>query len=95
MNDFISAVQGGPDFQHRVFDGTVRALKWLLPSFLGELKYLVSMKKIVMGEKGWTCVKEVMGWILDMEAGTVTLPDRKLEELLNLVDIPTTQCRMG
>ena len=28
--DFISAVQGGPYRQHRVFDGTVRALKRLL-----------------------------------------------------------------
>ena len=33
MYDVISVVQGGADLQHRVFDGTVRALKWLLPSF--------------------------------------------------------------
>ena len=32
--------------------------------------------------------------ILNTEAGTVTLLDRKLEELLNLVDIPATQLRM-
>ena len=30
-----------------------------------------------------------------MEAGIVTLPERKFEELLTLADIPTTQCRMG
>ena len=40
-------------------------------------------------------MKEVLGWILDTEAGTVTLPERKLEELLTLVDIPPTQRRMG
>ena len=39
--------------------------------------------------------KEVLGWILNTEAVTVTLPERKLEELLTLVDIPATQRRMG
>ena len=39
--------------------------------------------------------KEVPGWILDKDAGTVTLPERNLEELLTLVGIPTTQRRMG
>ena len=33
-------------------------------------------------------------WILYTEAGTVTLPERKIEELLTLVDIPVTQRRM-
>ena len=31
MDDIISAVQGVPDRQHRVFGGTLCALKWLLP----------------------------------------------------------------
>ena len=53
------------------------------------------MKKLLVGEGDWTCVKEVLGWILDTEAGTVTLPERNLEELLTMVDIPATQCRMG
>ena len=50
MDDVIPVVQGGPDRQHRVFDGTVRALKWLFPSLPGELKDLVSVKKVVAGE---------------------------------------------
>ena len=53
------------------------------------------MKNLVAGEGYWTCVKEVLGWILNTEAGTVTLPERKLEELLTPVDIPATQRRMG
>ena len=52
------------------------------------------MKKLVPGEGGWTCVKEVLGWILDTEAGTATLPERKLKELLTLVNILATQRRM-
>ena len=55
----------------------------------------MSMKKLVAGEGDWNCVKEVLGRILDTEAGKVTLPERKLEELLTLVDIPATQRRMG
>ena len=55
----------------------------------------MSVKKIVAGEGDWTCVKDVLGWILDTEAGTVTFLERKLEELLILVDIPATHCRMG
>ena len=47
------------------------------------------------GEGDWTCVKEVLGWILNTEAGTVTLPERNLGDLLTLVDISTTQRRMG
>ena len=54
----------------------------------------MSVKKLVAGEGDWTCVKEVLGWILNTEAGTVTLPERKIEELLTLVNIPPTQRRM-
>ena len=52
----------------------------------------MSVKKIPAGEGGWTYAKEVLGWILDMEAGVVTLPERKLEDILTLVDISNTQC---
>ena len=95
MDEVILVVQGGPDCQYQVFDGTVRALKWLFLSLPGELKDSVSVKKLMAGEGEWTCVKEVLGRILDTEAGTVTLPERKLEEILTLVDTPATQRRMG
>ena len=74
INDVISVVQGGPDCQHRVFYGTFRALKWLFPSLLGELKDSVSVKNILAGEGDWTCAKEALGCTLDTEAGTITLP---------------------
>ena len=54
----------------------------------------MSVKKLVAGEGDCICVKEVLGWILDTEAGKVTLPERKIEELLTLVDIPATWRRM-
>ena len=95
MDDVISAVQGVLDFQHRVFDGTCRALKCLFPSLPGELKYSVSVKNLLAVEGDWTCIKGVLGWILDTEAGTVALRERKIEDILTLVDISVTQRSMG
>ena len=95
MDDVISLVQVEPDHQHRVFDGTFRSLKWIFLPLPGELKYSVSVKNLPAGEGDWTCVKEVLGWIPYMEAGTVTLSERILEEILALVDVPTTQRKMG
>ena len=50
MDNLISAVQGDPDRQHQVFDGTVRALKCPFQSLPGDLKDFVSVKKIPEGE---------------------------------------------
>ena len=54
----------------------------------------MSVKKLLAGEGDWECVKEVLGWIIYTEAGTVALPERKLQELRDLLEIPTTQWRM-
>ena len=93
--DVISVVQGGAKRQHQLFDSAVRALKWILPSLQGEAKDLVSVKKLLAREGGWSCVKEVHGWIVDTEAGTVALPECKLQGVRNLLAIPTTQQKMG
>ena len=54
----------------------------------------MSAKNLLAGEGEWTCVKEVLGWILDTEAEAVNLPDGNIEDLLTLVDISSTQRRM-
>ena len=54
----------------------------------------MSIRKLLAGEGNWTHVKEFLGQDLDTEAGKVTLPEKKLQELLTLVDIPATQRRM-
>ena len=78
MNDVISAFQGDPDLQHRFFYVTVCSLKWRFLLLPGELKYLVILKYFISGKGYWDCFKEVMGCILDTEAGTFILPERKL-----------------
>ena len=42
---------------------------------------MVSVKKLLAGEGHWECVKEVRGGIINPKAGTVALPERKLQEL--------------
>ena len=60
LNDIISAVQGGPERQHQVFNRKVCALKCLFPSLPGRSKDSVSDKKLLTVEGGWTCAKEVL-----------------------------------
>ena len=38
---------------------------------------------------------EVLSWTIDTEAGTVALPERKLQELRDLLEIPLFQRHMG
>ena len=61
----------------------------------GGAQILGEHENIVAGEGNWTCAKEVLGWILETEAGTVTFPERNLKEFPTLVDIPATQRRIG
>ena len=51
-------------------------------------------QKLLAREGNWTCVNEVLGWNINTEVGTVALPERKLQELLTLVDIPVMQRHM-
>ena len=78
MDDVIAAVQEGAEQQHRVFDSTVHALKWLFPSLPGEAKDSVSVKKLLAGEGDWECVKEALVWIIDTKACSVSLTLRSL-----------------
>ena len=95
MDDIISAVQGVLEIQHQVFDSIVCAFKCMFTSLPEESKDWVIVKKLLAGEGRWNCVKEILGWIIDMDSGTVTLPERKIQELQYLVAIPKTQWRMG
>ena len=60
-------------------------------SLPGETKFYMSMKKLKSGEAKWYCVKEFLGWNIDTEFYTVDLPEGKLQDLTQLLVIPTTQ----
>ena len=51
---------------------------------------MASTKKVLVGEGDWTYVEKVLVRTIGMEAGTFTLPEHKLWELMNLVGIPAT-----
>ena len=70
-------------------------LKWLFSLLPGEAKDLVAVKKLLAREGDWECIKEILGWILDTESGTVVLPELNIQELIDLLEIPTSQRRMG
>ena len=76
MDDVIISVQVGPEWQRQVFDSTVWTLNWLFLSLPGETKDSVRENNLWSGEGNWTCVKEVLGWMIDIEAGTVSLPEK-------------------
>ena len=95
MDEIISVVQGGAEQQHQVFDSTFRSLNWIPPSLPVEANDLVAFNKLLAEELYWECVKEDLGWIINTKTGTFALPERKLQKLRDLLDIPISQRRMG
>ena len=95
MYDFITAVQGGTGHQCQVFGETVKLLKWILLSFDNEYKDSFRVKKLMAGDGEWTCFMEVLGWTLTTGEDTVALPYRNQEEILSLLDLPSTQRAIG
>ena len=61
MDYIISVVQGGPERQHRFFDGKIFAIKWIFPLLLGESQESESVNKLLEGEGECTRVKEILG----------------------------------
>ena len=90
MDEVTTAVQVGLEQQRQVWDGTVRALKWLFLSLTIKTKDLVSVKKLRAVKGDWTYVKEVLWWTIGTEAGRVSLTEKKLQELTQLLVIPAT-----
>ena len=74
MYDMITVVQGGPEQQRQVFDGTVRSLKWLFSYLPGKTKDSVSVNKLKAGEGDWNHVKEFLWWTINIEDRRVPPP---------------------
>ena len=48
-----------------------------------------------MSDGSWKVTKEILGWIIDTEKGTIQLPPCRLVELKDLLDIPDSLWRMS
>ena len=95
MDDLLSATQGDRMQQQRVSDITLRALKEISPSLPKQTKNLVSLKKALQGDGDWKTTKEILGWIVNTDEGTLIISPKRKEELGTLLDIPPLQRRMS
>ena len=95
INDFVTAVQGMSERQDRVFDDTVQVIKWLFPSLMVKVKFLVNVNKIQAGEFIWPCTKELLEWSMNKEAVTVSLLYLNHYEILTLIYFPDSKLHMS
>ena len=95
MDDLLSATQGDRTQQQRVSELTLRALKEIFPSLPAETKDSVSLKKELQGDGEWTTTKEILGWMVDTEYGTLRISPKRKAELGSLLNIPPSQRRIS
>ena len=88
MDELLSASQGDMKQQQRVSELTLRALKEISPSLSAEVKDSVILKKAMQGDGDWETTKEIMGWVVDTDAGTLRLSPKRMAELGTLLDNP-------
>ena len=94
MEDLLCDNQGYAAQQQRVSDMIIRSLKDILPSVLGEIKELASLKKALEGNGDWKTTKEILGWVVNTHKGSMFLPSKRKAKILSLLDIPPTHRRM-
>jgi hypothetical protein len=100
VDDFIAAAQGSPQRLNRIrrvlmtaIDDVFRPLSPHDHEFRTEP---ISIKKLLKGDGSWATVKKVLGWIIDTVSMTLTLPQRRLDRLADLLDsIQPTQKRLS
>lgn len=98
VDDFIAAAQGPESRLLRVrrllFDAIDLIFRPLDAGDTPHRKEPASVKKMQQGDANWATCKTILGWILDTEAMTLTLPQRRLARLAEiLTSIPPTQKR--
>jgi hypothetical protein len=100
VDDFIGAAQGGRKRLVQIrrvlmqaIDDVFRPLSSDDPVHRTEP---ISVKKLLKGDASWSTCKKVLGWIIDSVSMTLTLPERRLRRLADiLADIPSTQKRLA
>ena len=95
MFDLNYTAQGEVGQQKRAYKLTIRDLKEILLSLPYEVKYSVSLRKALQGDSDWSQVKEIFGWIIITQDGTMRLPPKKLAELKILLAITSSQRLMS
>ena len=89
--DLLFDSHGYPTQQHRVSKLTIRYLKKIFPSLLGEVKKYARPKKVWAGFGDWATIKEILGWVIETHLGNLTLYSKLHIELSYLMEIPNIQ----
>ena len=74
MDDLNCATQGDMGQQQRTSEITLRDLKEILPSLPSEVKDYVSLKKALQGDSDRSQIKEIFGWSINTQGGTLPPP---------------------
>ena len=96
MDDFIAAAQGDADHLRRIRRTLLHVVDEVFePPLPGSSrKEPSSLKKMRQGDAAWDLTKEVLGWIINILRGTVELPERRKQRLLELLaEHPRTRRR--
>ena len=73
MDNLLCSTQGYPYQQQRVLDLTIRELKKIPPSLPDEVKDSSILKKALSWDGDWARVKEILGWAIGTQQGTLSL----------------------
>ena len=98
VDDFLALAQFGSQRQVRLallkaVDTIFRPLETADPPARREP---VSLKKLKQGDMTWATIKEVLGWIINTAAFTVSLPPHRIQQLMEiLTSIPLSQKRLS
>ncbi len=100
VDDFIGLAQGTPaqltDTRRILFHAIDKVLRPLDAHDPPSRQEAVSLKKLLQGDGSWSTVKTILGWIVDTDAMTISLPERRRERLRELLDsITPTQHRLA
>lgn len=89
VDDFMVAAQGNREKRNQVRSTLMHAIddvfRPLAPSDSPSRKDPISNKKLRQGDAAWSTVKELLGWIIDTEAMTLQLPERRLQRLHDIL----------
>ena len=77
MDDLLSATQGDRTQQQRVSELTLQAIKEIFSSLPNKTKDSVSLKKALQGDGDWKTTKEILGWMVSTEDGSLRLSPRR------------------
>ena len=90
MYDLNCLVQGSHAQQRQVTEMVLQGITDISPSIPAKIKDSIIFNKVWQGNGDWDVQKDILGWILNYEAGTFQLPSYRLADLKALLAIPST-----